>query len=36
VKITDTRSSKTSFTYDSKGNLAKVTPPAPQGETTYT
>ncbi|MFE0849137.1 hypothetical protein ACFW41_24540 [Streptomyces rochei] len=26
----------TSFTYDSKGNLAKVKPPAPLGETTYT
>ncbi|WP_434100830.1 RHS repeat-associated core domain-containing protein [Streptomyces pharetrae] len=36
VKISDTRSSKTSFTYDSKGNLSKVTPPAPLGETTYT
>ncbi|QIJ66426.1 RHS repeat-associated core domain-containing protein [Streptomyces sp. JB150] len=36
VKINDTRSSKTSFTYDDKGNLSKVTPPAPLGETTYT
>ncbi|MFI9773019.1 RHS repeat-associated core domain-containing protein [Streptomyces sp. NPDC052415] len=26
----------TSFTYDTKGNLAKVTPPAPLGETTNT
>ncbi|MGW5604480.1 RHS repeat-associated core domain-containing protein, partial [Streptomyces rochei] len=26
----------TSFTYDSKGNLVKVKPPAPLGETTYT
>ncbi|MGX1372234.1 RHS repeat-associated protein [Streptomyces canus] len=26
----------TSFTYDSEGNLKKVTPPAPLGETTYT
>ncbi len=26
----------TSFTYDSKGNLTKVKPPAPLGETTYT
>ncbi|MET9987258.1 hypothetical protein [Streptomyces rochei] len=26
----------TSFTYDSKGNLIKVKPPAPLGETTYT
>ncbi|MFF3350921.1 RHS repeat-associated core domain-containing protein [Streptomyces sp. NPDC002779] len=26
----------TSFTYDTKGNLSKVTPPAPLGQTTYT
>ncbi|MGW0917186.1 RHS repeat-associated core domain-containing protein [Streptomyces sp. NPDC002784] len=26
----------TSFTYDTKGNLSKVTPPAPLGESTYT
>ncbi|MFI1726772.1 RHS repeat-associated core domain-containing protein [Streptomyces sp. NPDC020489] len=26
----------TSFTYDAKGNLSKVTPPAPLGTTTYT
>ncbi|MEU9171897.1 RHS repeat-associated core domain-containing protein [Streptomyces sp. NPDC048420] len=26
----------TSFTYDTEGNLKKVTPPAPLGETTYT
>jgi RHS repeat-associated protein len=26
----------TSFTYDAKGNLSKVTPPAPLGATTYT
>lgn len=26
----------TSFTYDDQGNLIKVTPPAPLGETTYT
>ncbi|MEU0235989.1 MULTISPECIES: RHS repeat-associated core domain-containing protein [unclassified Streptomyces] len=36
VKMTDTKSVSTSFTYDAKGNLAKVTPPAPLGTTTYT
>ncbi|KPC90042.1 hypothetical protein ADL27_37880, partial [Streptomyces sp. NRRL F-6602] len=27
---------KTSFTYDAKGNLSKVVPPSPLGETKYT
>ncbi|MFB7931965.1 RHS repeat-associated core domain-containing protein [Streptomyces sp. NPDC056039] len=31
-----TKSVSTSFTYDTKGNLSKVTPPAPLGSTTYT
>ncbi|MFJ8871749.1 RHS repeat-associated core domain-containing protein [Streptomyces sp. NPDC102473] len=34
--VTDARAKKTSFTYDTKGNLVKITPPAPQGETTIT
>ncbi|MGQ4354915.1 RHS repeat-associated core domain-containing protein [Streptomyces drozdowiczii] len=34
--VTDARGKKTSFTYDAKGNLTKVTPPAPQGATTIT
>lgn len=34
--MSDARSVSTSFTYDSEGNLARVTPPAPLGETTYT
>jgi RHS repeat-associated protein len=33
---TDPREKKTSYTYDSKGNLAKVTPPSPLGSITYT
>ncbi|MGW0548099.1 RHS repeat-associated core domain-containing protein [Streptomyces altiplanensis] len=36
VKMSDTKSVSTSFTYDAKGNLTKVTPPAPLGVTTYT
>ncbi|MCK8681401.1 RHS repeat-associated core domain-containing protein [Streptomyces lichenis] len=36
AKMTDTKSVSTSFTYDAKGNLTKVTPPAPLGTTTYT
>ncbi|KUH35221.1 RHS repeat-associated core domain-containing protein [Streptomyces kanasensis] len=35
TKMSSTRSVSTSFTYDSKGNLAKVTPPAPLTPTTY-
>ncbi|MER7487623.1 RHS repeat-associated core domain-containing protein [Streptomyces sp. NPDC126497] len=31
-----TRSVSTSFDYDAKGNLSKVDPPAPLGDTTYT
>jgi YD repeat-containing protein len=34
--MTATKSASTSFTYDAKGNLSKVTPPAPLGTTTYT
>lgn len=33
---TDPRDKKTSYTYDSKGNLTKVTPPSPLGQITYT
>ncbi|MBB6439638.1 RHS repeat-associated core domain-containing protein [Streptomyces candidus] len=36
TKLTATKSVNTSFTYDSKGNLVKATPPAPLGATTYT
>ncbi|MFF2189911.1 RHS repeat-associated core domain-containing protein [Streptomyces sp. NPDC058155] len=32
----DLNGKTTSFTYDSKGNLAKAAPPAPMGATTYT
>lgn len=32
----DANGKTTSFTYDAKGNLTKVTPPAPLGVTTYT
>ncbi|MFF7849046.1 RHS repeat-associated core domain-containing protein [Streptomyces sp. NPDC007910] len=32
----DANGKTTSFTYDTKGNLTKVTPPAPLGVTTYT
>ncbi|MFF8830863.1 RHS repeat-associated core domain-containing protein [Streptomyces sp. NPDC015131] len=32
----DANGKVTSFTYDTKGNLAKVTPPAPLGAVTYT
>lgn len=32
----DGNAKTTSFTYDAKGNLSKVTPPAPLGSTTYT
>ncbi|MGW2495651.1 RHS repeat-associated core domain-containing protein [Streptomyces pseudogriseolus] len=34
--VKDGNGKVTSFTYDSKGNLIKVKPPAPLGETTYT
>ncbi|MER7719673.1 RHS repeat-associated core domain-containing protein [Streptomyces flaveolus] len=34
--VKDARGKTTSFQYDAKGNLTKVTPPAPQGATTYT
>ncbi|MGW7199040.1 RHS repeat-associated core domain-containing protein [Streptomyces chryseus] len=34
--VKDARGKVTSFTYDAKGNLSKVTPPAPLGVTTYT
>ncbi|WP_395570303.1 RHS repeat-associated core domain-containing protein [Streptomyces sp. BK79] len=36
TSMSDTRSVSTSFTYDTRGNLAKATPPAPLGPTTYT
>ncbi|MFF5506234.1 RHS repeat-associated core domain-containing protein [Streptomyces roseolus] len=36
TKMSSTKSVSTSFTYDAKGNLIKVTPPAPLGVTTYT
>ncbi|MEU1133460.1 RHS repeat-associated core domain-containing protein, partial [Streptomyces sp. NPDC005900] len=36
TKMSSTKTVKTSFTYDAKGNLTKVTPPKPLGETTYT
>ncbi|MCS0636442.1 DUF6531 domain-containing protein [Streptomyces sp. LP05-1] len=36
VRMSDTKSVSTSFGYDAKGNLTKVTPPAPLGVTTYT
>ncbi|WP_369211725.1 RHS repeat-associated core domain-containing protein [Streptomyces flavofungini] len=36
TKMSSTKTVKTSFTYDDKGNLAKVTPPKPLGESTYT
>ncbi|MFC7305112.1 RHS repeat-associated core domain-containing protein [Streptomyces monticola] len=35
-EIKDANSNATQFTYDAKGNLSKVTPPKPLGETTYT
>ncbi|MFG3102682.1 RHS repeat-associated core domain-containing protein [Streptomyces sp. NPDC048182] len=34
--VTDARGKKTSFTYDAKGNLITIAPPAPQGRTTIT
>ncbi|MGW3455573.1 RHS repeat-associated core domain-containing protein [Streptomyces albidoflavus] len=34
--LEDERKKKTSFSYDAKGNLTKVTPPNPLGETKYT
>ncbi|WP_008406600.1 RHS repeat-associated core domain-containing protein [Streptomyces sp. SM8] len=34
--LEDERKKKTSFTYDAKGNLSKVVPPSPLGETKYT
>ncbi|WP_433572896.1 RHS repeat-associated core domain-containing protein [Streptomyces sp. CA-251247] len=36
TKLSSTKSVSTSFHYDSTGNLDKVTPPAPLGQTTYT
>jgi RHS repeat-associated protein len=36
IAMSDTKSVSTSFEYDTKGNLKKVTPPAPLGSTTYT
>ncbi|MEW2390121.1 RHS repeat-associated core domain-containing protein [Streptomyces venezuelae] len=36
TKMSSTKTVKTSFRYDDKGNLLKVTPPKPLGETTYT
>ncbi|MFE5208951.1 RHS repeat-associated core domain-containing protein [Streptomyces sp. NPDC056600] len=36
TKMSSTKSVSTAFTYDAKGNLSKVTPPAPLGVTTYT
>ncbi|MFC8176170.1 RHS repeat-associated core domain-containing protein [Streptomyces sp. NPDC057325] len=36
TKMSSTKSVSTSFTYDARGNLTKVTPPAPLGVTTYT
>ncbi|MYY80876.1 RHS repeat protein [Streptomyces sp. SID335] len=36
TKMSSTKTVKTSFTYDDKGNLTKVTPPKPRGQTTYT
>ncbi|MFI8191661.1 RHS repeat-associated core domain-containing protein [Streptomyces sp. NPDC085946] len=36
VRMSDTKSSVTSFAYDDQGNLKTVTPPAPQGKTEYT
>ncbi|MGW7276328.1 RHS repeat-associated core domain-containing protein [Streptomyces sp. NPDC054864] len=36
TKMTSSKTVKTSFTYDDKGNLTKVTPPKPLGETSYT
>ncbi|MEU1017146.1 RHS repeat domain-containing protein [Streptomyces sp. NPDC005898] len=36
TKMSSTKTVKTSFAYDAKGNLTKVTPPKPLGETTYT
>ncbi|MGW6529114.1 RHS repeat-associated core domain-containing protein [Streptomyces venezuelae] len=36
TKMSSTKTVKTSFRYDDKGNLVKVTPPKPLGETTYT
>ncbi|MFE6132967.1 RHS repeat-associated core domain-containing protein [Streptomyces sp. NPDC056437] len=35
TKLSSTKSVSTSFHYDSTGNLDKVTPPAPLGQTTY-
>ena len=36
TKLSSTKSVSTSFHYDSTGNLDKVTPPSPLGQTTYT
>ncbi|MEV7192689.1 RHS repeat-associated core domain-containing protein [Streptomyces sp. NPDC093510] len=36
TKMSSTKTVKTSFTYDRKGNLTKATPPKPLGQTTYT
>nr|WP_232627224.1 RHS repeat-associated core domain-containing protein [Streptomyces alfalfae] len=36
TKISASKTVKTAFTYDDRGNLTKVSPPKPLGETTYT
>ncbi|MFH8562094.1 hypothetical protein [Streptomyces sp. NPDC017988] len=36
TQMSSTKTVKTSFTYDSKGNLTKAAPPKPLGETTFT
>ncbi|MFI6377710.1 RHS repeat-associated core domain-containing protein [Streptomyces sp. NPDC050546] len=36
VKVSGTKTATTSFEYDDKGDLRKVTPPAPLGKTEYT
>ncbi|NYV73291.1 hypothetical protein HW445_02925 [Streptomyces sp. UH6] len=36
TEMSSTKSVSIAFTYDAKGNLTKVTPPAPLGVTTYT
>ncbi|MEV0123230.1 RHS repeat-associated core domain-containing protein [Streptomyces sp. NPDC050703] len=36
TKMSASKTVKTAFTYDDRGNLTKVSPPKPLGETTYT
>ncbi|MEW2066316.1 RHS repeat-associated core domain-containing protein [Streptomyces sp. NPDC007346] len=36
TKMTAAKSASTTFTYDAKGNLSKVTPPSPLGTSAYT